>query len=79
MTKAFEGVRVIDFTQVYAGPFASYQLALHGADVIKVERPGGEEFRFSAHAPEWSERAMGPMWVAVNANKRNITLDLKQP
>ena len=79
MTKPFEGVRVIDFTQVYAGPFASYQLALHGADVVKVERPGGEEFRFSAHAPEWSERLMGPMWLAVNANKRNIALDLKKP
>ncbi|MBG06085.1 MAG: CoA transferase [Rhodospirillaceae bacterium] len=79
MTKPFEGVRVIDFTQVYAGPFASYQLALHGADVVKVERPGGEEFRFSAHAPEWSERSMGPMWLAVNANKRNIALDLKKP
>ncbi len=79
MTKPFEGVRVIDFTQVYAGPFASYQLALHGADVVKVERPGGEEFRFSAHAPEWSARSMGPMWVATNANKRNVALDLKKP
>lgn len=79
MTKPFEGVRVIDFTQVYAGPFASYQLALLGADVIKIERPGGEEFRFSAHAPEWSAKALGPMWVAANANKRNVTLDLKKP
>ena len=79
MTQPFEGVRVIDFTQVIAGPFASYQLALLGADVIKIERPGGEEFRFSAHTPEWSAKSLGPMWIAVNANKRNMTLDLKKP
>ena len=52
MMQPFEGVRVIDFTQVIAGPFASYQLALLGPDVIKIERPGGEEFRFSAHTPK---------------------------
>ena len=79
MTQPFEGVRVIDFTQVFAGPFASYQLALLGADVVKIERPGGEEFRFSATAPDWSAKALGPMWVAANANKRMMTLDLKKP
>jgi crotonobetainyl-CoA:carnitine CoA-transferase CaiB-like acyl-CoA transferase len=79
MTQPFEGVRMIDFTQVIAGPFASYQLALLGADVIKIERPGGEEFRLSAHTPEWSAKSLGPMWIAVNANKRNMTLDLKKP
>ena len=40
MTKAFEGIRVIDFSQVLAGPFAAGQLALLGADVIKIEQPG---------------------------------------
>ena len=38
--RTFEGVRVIDFTQAIAGPFATYQLALMGADVVKIEQPG---------------------------------------
>ncbi|MGI9383841.1 MAG: CaiB/BaiF CoA transferase family protein [Methyloligellaceae bacterium] len=79
MTKPFDGVRVLDFTQVFAGPFGSYQLALLGADVVKVERPGGEDMRFSPSSKEWVERAMAPSWCAVNANKRNIVLDLKKP
>ena len=45
MSQAFEDVRIIDFTQVFAGPFAVMQLALLGAEVIKVERPGGEDMR----------------------------------
>ncbi len=79
MTKPFEGVRILDFTQVFAGPFATYQLALLGADVIKVERKGGENMRFSPGSPEWAERAMAPTWCSVNANKRNIAMDLKDP
>ncbi|MEM9358851.1 MAG: CoA transferase [Pseudomonadota bacterium] len=79
MTKPFEGVRVLDFTQVFAGPFGTYQLALLGADVIKVERKGGENMRFSPGSKEWADRAMAPTWCAVNANKRNIELDLKDP
>ena len=43
MTRPFEGVKILDFTQVLAGPYASYQLALLGADVIKVERREGED------------------------------------
>ena len=38
--RTFEGIRVVDFTQAIAGPFANYQLALMGADVIKLEQPG---------------------------------------
>ncbi len=79
MTKPFEGVRILDFTQVFAGPFGTYQLALLGADVIKVERKGGEHMRFSPGSKEWADRAMAPTWCAVNANKRNIELDLKDP
>jgi crotonobetainyl-CoA:carnitine CoA-transferase CaiB-like acyl-CoA transferase len=77
MTKPFEGVRILDFTQVFAGPFSTYQLALLGADVIKVERKGGENMRFSPGSKEWAERAYAPTWAAVNGNKRNIELDLK--
>ena len=77
MTKPFQGIRVLDFTQVFAGPFGTYQLALLGADVIKVERKGGEHMRFSPGSKEWADRAMAPTWAAVNANKRNIALDLK--
>ncbi|NIP76726.1 MAG: CoA transferase [Xanthomonadales bacterium] len=79
MTQPFSGTRILDFTQVFAGPFATYQLALLGADVIKIERKGGEQMRYSPGAPEWAERAMAPTWAAVNANKRNIALDLKDP
>ena len=43
MTRPFEGVKILDFTQVLAGPYASYQLALLGADVIKIERREGED------------------------------------
>ncbi len=77
--KPFEGIRVLDFTQVFAGPFGSYQLAVLGADVIKVERPGGEEMRNGPLSREWSDRGMAPGWLAINANKRNIALDLKDP
>ena len=79
MTKPFAGVRILDFTQVFAGPFASYQLSLLGADVIKVERPGGEDMRFAPSSKLWIERAMAPTWASVNANKRDLALDLKDP
>jgi crotonobetainyl-CoA:carnitine CoA-transferase CaiB-like acyl-CoA transferase len=79
MSKPFSGTRILDFTQVFAGPFASYQLSLLGADVIKVERPGGEDMRRSAPNASWTDGTMSPAWIAVNANKRNIALDLKNP
>jgi crotonobetainyl-CoA:carnitine CoA-transferase CaiB-like acyl-CoA transferase len=79
MTKPFAGVRIIDFTRVLAGPFASYQLALLGADVIKVEAKTGDDARRGGTAPDWEERGLPPGFVAVNANKRSITLDLKNP
>ena len=79
MDRAFAHVRVLDFTRVLAGPFASFQLALQGAEVIKVEAPGGEDTRNISRSREWSERKMAPIWMSVNGGKRSITLDLQKP
>ncbi len=78
--KMFEGVKILDFTHYLAGPFCTLQLALQGADVIKIEPLGGEASRQASTAePVWSDRRMTPSWVAVNANKRSLALDLAKP
>src|SRR6516162_2303521 len=79
LTRPFEGVKILDFTQVLAGPYASYQLALLGADVIKVERRGGEDMRRTPLNREWAERGLASGWQAINGNKRSLTLDLSRP
>ena len=76
LTRPFEGVKILDFTQVLAGPYASYQLALLGIDVIKVERREGEDMRRTPLSREWAERGLAPGWQAINGNKRSLTLDL---
>ena len=78
MTRPFTGTRILDFTQVLAGPFGSCQLALLGADVIKVERREGEDMRRTPLSREWADRGMAPSWLAINGNKRSLTLDLQQ-
>jgi crotonobetainyl-CoA:carnitine CoA-transferase CaiB-like acyl-CoA transferase len=78
-SRPFEGVRILDFTQVLAGPYASYQLALLGADVTKIERRGGEDMRRTPLSREWAERNMAPSFIAVNGNKKSLTLDLQKP
>ena len=72
MTLAFEGLRVIDFTQVLAGPFATQQLAALGAEVIKIEQPGTGDFTRGGN-PErpW------PMYTTANLGKKSLTLNLK--
>ncbi|MEM8948639.1 MAG: CoA transferase [Pseudomonadota bacterium] len=78
MAALFEGVRVLDLTNVLAGPFCCYQLAMLGADVIKVERPKtGDLARELGADPELNARLMGVSFMAQNAGKRSITLDLK--
>lgn len=67
------GIRVIDLGQVYQGPYATFLMAKAGAEVIKVEPPGGEPGRLRA---EVSGGAMLPFEM-LNANKRSITIDLK--
>jgi crotonobetainyl-CoA:carnitine CoA-transferase CaiB-like acyl-CoA transferase len=79
VTRPFEGVRILDFTQVLAGPYASYQLCLLGADVIKVERREGEDMRRTPLNKEWAERGLAPGWQAINGGKRSLTLDLQKP
>jgi crotonobetainyl-CoA:carnitine CoA-transferase CaiB-like acyl-CoA transferase len=78
VTRPFEGVKILDFTQVLAGPYASYQLALLGADVIKVERREGEDMRRSPLSKEWADRGLAPGWQAINGNKKSLTLDLQK-
>jgi crotonobetainyl-CoA:carnitine CoA-transferase CaiB-like acyl-CoA transferase len=79
MSRPFSGVRILDFTQVLAGPYGSYQLALLGADVIKVERTEGEDMRRTPLSREWAERGMAPSWLAINGNKKSLTLDFRKP
>ena len=79
MTRPFEGIKILDFTQVLAGPYASYQLALLGADVVKVERREGEDMRRTPLSREWAERGLAPGWQAINGNKKSLTLDLSKP
>ena len=80
MNPPFAGLRVIDTTHVLAGPFAAYQLAVLGADVIKVESPGSRTRRAPRAPTDASARVgMGTMFLAQASNKRAITLDLKSP
>ena len=79
MTKPFAGVRILDFTRYLAGPYGTYQLALLGADVVKIEAREGDETRHQLVGKEWAERKMPPGFLAVNGNKRSVTLDLRRP
>ena len=78
MTRPFEGVRIIDITHVLAGPFATYQLGLLGADVIKVEDPNEpDQSRDSGTDNELNHAGMGTGFLTQGSNKRAITLNLK--
>jgi crotonobetainyl-CoA:carnitine CoA-transferase CaiB-like acyl-CoA transferase len=72
------GIRVLDMTNVLAGPFATAHLALLGADVIKIENPdGGDLARKLGAVPALNAELMGTSFLAQNANKRSLTLNLK--
>ena len=72
MPPAFDGVRVLELGQIYNGPYCGLLLAQLGADVIKIEPPGGEQLRFRSHQPIESHE-----FVMLNSNKRSVVLDLK--
>ncbi|MGB0750491.1 MAG: CaiB/BaiF CoA transferase family protein [Gammaproteobacteria bacterium] len=78
MPGPLHGVRIIDLTAVLLGPFATQHLADMGADVIKVEPPGGDLLRASGGALG-KDPGMGPIYMAANRNKRSLCLDLKAP
>src|SRR5437868_3343944 len=80
MSKPFAGIRILDFTRYVAGPFGTYQFALLGAEVIKVEPKAGDDMRRSSPVRwEGSAHGLGPSFLGINANKRSITLDLAKP
>jgi crotonobetainyl-CoA:carnitine CoA-transferase CaiB-like acyl-CoA transferase len=76
-TLPLEGITVLDLTNVLAGPFACYQLACLGARVIKVESPEGDLARKLGADPAYARAGMGISFLAVNAGKESIALDLK--
>jgi CoA:oxalate CoA-transferase len=80
MAELLAATRVLDLTNVLAGPFCCYQLAQLGAEVIKVEVPGsGDLARQLGADAELNRRYMGASFLAQNAGKRSITLNLKNP
>ena len=75
--QAFSGVKVLDFTRVLAGPFCTYQMALLGAEVIKVEEPRiGDYMRRRGSDPALRRAFMGDHYLSLNGNKRSIVIDL---
>lgn len=76
----FENIRVIDMTHVLAGPFSTYQLAVLGADVIKVEAPHNPDMtRMEGATKDLNDDYYGTYFMAQNAGKRGLALDIKTP
>lgn len=77
--KILSNIRVLDLTNVLAGPFATLHLALLGAEVIKIENPtDGDLARKLGNVPGLNKKLMGTSFLAQNANKKSLTLNLKE-
>ena len=79
LSQPLAGVRVLEFGHVAAGPFASSLFADLGADVVKVEPPGGDQMRSWPPLVSEGEESYSHNFAALNRNKRSISLDLKNP
>lgn len=69
-----EGIRIIDFTNYLPGPYATLRLAELGAEVIKIEPPGGDPARNTGVS---QTRETGPVFLAQNRGKKSVVLNLK--
>jgi crotonobetainyl-CoA:carnitine CoA-transferase CaiB-like acyl-CoA transferase len=76
-TGALEGLKVIDLSRVLGGPYCTQILADHGADVLKIEPPQGDETR--TWGPPFDEHGTASYFLGLNRNKRGMTMDLMQP
>ncbi len=78
MSKAFDGVTVLDLSQVLAGPSCGMQLALLGANIIKIEPPsGGDQMRNRVLGSQFSDIGMAAAFLGMNIGKRSLGLDVK--
>lgn len=78
--KLLDGIRVLDLTNVLSGPFCTLHLAWMGAEVIKIENPkDGDLARKLGAKPEFNQKLLGTSFLAQNANKKSVTLNLKDP
>ena len=77
MPGALEGLKVIDLSRVLGGPYCAQMLADHGADVIKIEPPQGDETRL--WGPPFDADGISAYYAGINRNKRTVALDLSKP
>ena len=76
-TGALAGLKVIDLSRVLGGPYCGQMLADHGAEVIKIEPPQGDETRL--WGPPFDDEGISAYYAGINRNKRNVALDLTKP
>ena len=76
--RPFEGIRVLDLTHVFAGPFCTFQLAVMGAEVIKIESPNSPDMmRDEGNFDDLNELGLSNFYICQNSEKKSLSLDLK--